>query len=246
MRILSIAALEDEYLAQEAERSFTQAMVERRDGVLRLDRAAVALMRPAIQARVMRYAITSLAGGTQGVTYNHIQSILQMIGKRGRARRLNLPEGITVGAEYGSVLIKKPGEKTTGGFYHEIHEPGTFCFPGAGIRLAVQLRPNAFGIDLKQCPPRRAYLDAQRCTFPLTIRSPLPGDRFQPLGMNMVMKLKDYFIHQHIPRSSRARTPLLISQQKIAWVAGLRLDERFKVERHEAPMLTVEVTPVQE
>jgi tRNA(Ile)-lysidine synthase len=243
-RILSIAALEDEYLAKEAERWFTQALVGQKDGILRMDRAVVTKTHPAIQARVIRHAIASMAGGTQSLTFHHIQSILQMIKKGGRARRFDLPLGITVGTEYESFLIEKRSEGTDRGFYHVIEEPGSFWLHSLGVRLTFHIQPSAFGIDLKQCPPRRAYLDAERCAFPLTIRNPRPGDRFQPLGMDTLMKLKDFFIHQRIPRSSRAQTPLLISQQKIAWVVGLRIDSRFKVERREVPVLMAEATPV--
>jgi len=246
LRILSIAAWEDEYLTGEAERFFMQALVERRDGMLRMDRRAVAAMQPAVQARLIRHAVASIAGTTRGLSFGHIHSILQMIKKEGRSRRLHLPGGITVSTEYESLDVKKRTKETNSDFYHVIQEPGTLWLPVPRMRLTFQLRPDALGLDVKQSPPGRAYLDAERCAFPLTLRNPWPGDRFQPLGMEAPMKLKGFFINQCIPRSSRARTPLLISRQQIAWVVGLRVDERFKVRRWKAPVLTVEMTPLKE
>ncbi len=244
LRILSIATLEDDYLAKEAERFFKEALVERRDGVLRMNRSSVRAMQPAIQARVIRHAIASITGTTHGLSFDHIHSILQMIRKRGRSRRLYLPGGITVGTEYESLLIKKSAEKKNMGFYHVIQGPGTLWLPVPRIHLTFQIQPKALGLDFKKCPPARAHLDAERCAFPLKIRNPCPGDRFQPLGMETPMKLKDFFINQHVPSSMRMQTPLLISQQKIAWVVGFRIDERFKVRDREKPVLTVEMTPL--
>jgi len=246
IRLLSIAALEDAHIAREAEKSFTLALLDRKDGVLRMDRAAVAEMDPAVRARVIRHAIESMAGTTQGVTFDHVQSIAQMVKKGGRSRRLDLPGGIVAGAEYGSLLVEKPAKNKAGPFSHTIHGPGDYWLPVPGVRFVVQPAPNGLAIDLKRCPSGRAYLDAGQCTFPLTIRNPLPGDRFHPLGMDAAVKLKDFFIHQRVPRSSRAMTPLVISREKIAWVAGLRLDERFKVRRPEASVLTMEINTVKE
>jgi tRNA(Ile)-lysidine synthase len=65
--------------------------------------------------------------------------------------------------------------------------------------------------------------------LPLLVRSFRPGDSFMPLGMNGRKKLKNFFIDLKIPRSERARIPLLISGGDICWVAGWRIDERFKI-----------------
>jgi tRNA(Ile)-lysidine synthase len=50
-----------------------------------------------------------------------------------------------------------------------------------------------------------------------------------PLGLNGKKKLKNFFIDLKIPRSERSKIPLVISGGDICWVAGLRIDERFKV-----------------
>ncbi|OGP86137.1 MAG: hypothetical protein A2Z08_12330 [Deltaproteobacteria bacterium RBG_16_54_11] len=42
-------------------------------------------------------------------------------------------------------------------------------------------------------------------------------------------KLKNFFIDLKIPRAERLKIPLVISGNDICWVAGLRIDERFKI-----------------
>jgi len=78
--------------------------------------------------------------------------------------------------------------------------------------------------------PRKAYIDADRLSFPMVIRSWQDGDRFRPMGMRNYKKISDFFTDQKIPLPRKARIPLLINGNgDIVWVAGLRQDDRYKV-----------------
>ena len=43
------------------------------------------------------------------------------------------------------------------------------------------------------------------------------------------MKLQDFFVNVKVPRTERARVPLVLSGDEIIWVVGYRINERFKV-----------------
>ena len=68
-----------------------------------------------------------------------------------------------------------------------------------------------------------AWLDRESLGEELSLRTRLPGDRFQPLGMSREKKLQDFFTDAKVPRTWRDRVPLLVSQRGIAWVAGHRI-----------------------
>jgi tRNA(Ile)-lysidine synthase len=73
-----------------------------------------------------------------------------------------------------------------------------------------------------------ALFDAEQLSLPLQIRSWRPGDWFCPAGMEgRRKKLQDYFTDAKLSRSVRARMPLLLSRDAIAWIVGQRVDERF-------------------
>jgi tRNA(Ile)-lysidine synthase len=75
-----------------------------------------------------------------------------------------------------------------------------------------------------------AYVDADALPQPLSVRARQPGDRFQPLGLGgHSAKLSDFMVNQKIPAAVRAQWPLVVCGADIVWVAGLRLDERYKV-----------------
>jgi len=78
--------------------------------------------------------------------------------------------------------------------------------------------------------PFQAWLDLESLQLPLLIRTRLPGDRLQPLGMeNGSIKVSDLMINCKIPRRSRERWPLIISGEEIAWVPGLRIAQGFQI-----------------
>ncbi len=73
------------------------------------------------------------------------------------------------------------------------------------------------------------HLDADKLKFPLTIRKWRNGDRFQPFGMTQSKKLSDFFIDEKLNLFQKEDSLLLISDEKIAWIIGLRIDNRFRI-----------------
>ncbi len=74
-----------------------------------------------------------------------------------------------------------------------------------------------------------AYIAVDKAVGPVTVRQWQPGDVFYPLGAPGSKKLKDLFSDLKIPPPERRHVPVLLFGERIAWVCGLRLDERFKV-----------------
>ena len=73
------------------------------------------------------------------------------------------------------------------------------------------------------------YLDLDRITFPLTIRTPQPTDRFIPLGSPGRKKISRFLIDQKIDRRLRRNIPVLVSDNTVLALVGLRIDHRFRI-----------------
>ncbi|HAH54019.1 MAG TPA: tRNA lysidine(34) synthetase TilS [Flavobacterium sp.] len=75
-----------------------------------------------------------------------------------------------------------------------------------------------------------ACLDESKLQFPLQLRKWKQGDKFMPLGMNQYKKLSDFFIDQKINCFEKENIWVLCSEGNIVWIAGIRIDEQFKVD----------------
>ncbi|MEM9416792.1 MAG: tRNA lysidine(34) synthetase TilS [Bacteroidota bacterium] len=77
-----------------------------------------------------------------------------------------------------------------------------------------------------------AALDQAQLQFPLVVRRWQPGDAFYPLGMQHRKKLSDFLIDNKVPRLHKAQVWVVTSEEKIVWVVGYRIDDRFKITNH--------------
>jgi tRNA(Ile)-lysidine synthase len=76
------------------------------------------------------------------------------------------------------------------------------------------------------------FFDAERVGGTVILRHWRAGDRFQPSGMAKPIKLQDLFTNQKVPRAERhRRTVACAADGVIFWVEGLRMAERFKLDR---------------
>jgi tRNA(Ile)-lysidine synthase len=61
------------------------------------------------------------------------------------------------------------------------------------------------------------------------------------MGIKGTQKLKEFFIDHKIPRMIRPQVPLLISGEKIVWVAGYRISEGVKITEKTQRILKVDM-----
>lgn len=74
-----------------------------------------------------------------------------------------------------------------------------------------------------------AYLDASQLSWPLLNRSWVSTDYFYPLGMRKKKKLNHFLGSLKLSPAIKARTTVLCTDSKIAWIVGHRIDDRFKI-----------------
>ena len=105
--------------------------------------------------------------------------------------------------------------------------------PARHKSLAGRLRRVVTGGVHETPPPpannQKHYDGPQGQAEQLIIRPPQRGDKFIPLGSNGHMKLHDFFINLKVTRAKRAKALVVCLGDTIVWVAGYRIDDRYKV-----------------
>ncbi|TVR72188.1 MAG: tRNA lysidine(34) synthetase TilS [Marinilabiliales bacterium] len=86
-----------------------------------------------------------------------------------------------------------------------------------------------------------ACVDAGMLHYPLLLRKWQKGDYFQPLGMGGLKKLSDFFIDNKFSIAQKERVWILASGSRIVWIAGHRLDDRFRITERTKDILMIEI-----
>ena len=74
------------------------------------------------------------------------------------------------------------------------------------------------------------FIDNEKVTYPLKLRRWKEGDTFYPFGMKGKKKLSKFFKDEKLSLLAKEKIWLLLSDDQIVWVIGIRPDDRFKVD----------------
>ncbi len=94
--------------------------------------------------------------------------------------------------------------------------------------------------------PSSSYImvaDMKKLQFPLLLRPWTRGDKMIPLGMKGYKKVSDMLTDLKIPRHKKKDIMVLESAGRIAWLVGLRIDERFKVSDQSSELFVITRQP---
>ncbi len=108
------------------------------------------------------------------------------------------------------------------------------------VKLKITAIEKTTGFKINS-DPSFAFLDKKMLRFPLKIRKWQYGDYFYPLGMKNRKKLSDFFIDEKLPVTEKQKTFVLTSDDKIVWVIGYRIDNRFKITEKTETVLQLEL-----
>ncbi len=120
-------------------------------------------------------------------------------------------------------LVILPIQKPDPSAYSLVEGSAEFSFDAGSLQLHFLAEP---GINADE---NIAELDADLVAFPLTLRKWKYGDYFYPLGMRKKKPLNRFFIDQKYAVDQKENIWIVESGQKIIWVVGCRIDDRFKI-----------------
>lgn len=199
---------------------------------IKFDRKKFELISDAKKSRVLRIAINKLKGNIKDFSRININKFLSL--EKLETGKKIIKDDIIFTKNYKSYDLELIVGKKDSPSICKISLNEEIIFNGKSIKTSkVSEKTNK--------SKNVGYFDMDKLLFPLFIRTRKNGDRFYPLGMKHSKKVKDFFIDEKVDKNTRDEVPLILSDNKIIWVAGYRISEEFKVDKGTKNILKIEV-----
>lgn len=241
LRMADVLGEEDRFLMGLAESAWESCYLGDSDGRVILDLGTFIGLEKALQRRVLRRAVSLLRPDLRDIGFEAIERGLAFATKPSESRQIDLPARLNL-VVLGDRLVVKTWSAV-------LPEDGQPLLPEPDFRAQLVLDgsvelSNGWTLSLtdQEFDPERdrekmlslssteAWLDAEAVVLPLVVRAKREGEHWQPLGMDgHSQKLSDFFTNEKISHHLRSRWPLVCTEWGVAWVAGLRPAELYKI-----------------
>jgi len=242
-RLASILSAEEKWMTDITHTLFRHVALSSAPQCVSLSISKIKALDAAPQRRIIRRALQNIKGDLRRVSFKHIETVLKFMQGKIRCKSLDFPDGIQIRCHADEIVFlnakSAPAKKIT--FEYPVPKPESILITEIGKRLKFSLIDRDQAVDFRRAGQDVGFFDMNSLAFPLTIRNFRPGDRFKPLGMTGTQKLKKFFINQKVPCRERNKCPILLSRQKIIWVAGHRIAESVKVSPSTRSVLKAEL-----
>ena len=240
IRMTNLLRQDDAFLKKSAKQAVEDCMIETADDFC----CSIEKMNnypEAFHGRMVMDMVARIKGDTRGISFKHVDSVCNLISE-GPSKVVQLPGGLSVWREYDKLIFTYHQEDITPYSLSYDSLPESVVIECTGVKIFFNvLETSDTDKLLKERGKDTEFLNYDAIKFPLMIRTVLPGDRFYPLGMKQSKKLKDLFIDLTIPVPERQKIPLIVSDDRIACVCGLRIDDRFKIKKDTLSVLSVRI-----
>ena len=198
-----------------------------------LNRNGLLALPQALTGRLVRAALAEVRGDLRGITAAHTADIMMLASEGEPQGALDLP-GAWVARRYDVLVFRREAPATVAPFSCELTSPGDYCLSENRI-LSVTLEESPLGESRSV-----VEFSAVSLSFPLHVRSCETGDRFRPSGMKGTKKLQDLFVDLKLTREERQNALVMIKDNEILWVIGMRRSEERRPLPGE-PVLRLEI-----
>jgi tRNA(Ile)-lysidine synthase len=251
-RLANVVGAEDQWFEACLKPVFKNCVAAKDTSQISLSVAGLSKLATAVKRRVIRKAISSVKKNLRRITLSHVEAVLGLTETAVPSGRLDLPDGIQVFKHRDELTIlegaigdcaRNPAAVRSGtvNYCYEVPTPASLVIRETDKSLTLSEIPvDEFPGSLPG-GGQTAFFDLDQLSFPLVVRNFRPGDRFSPLGMQGHQKVKKFFINNKVPRWQRQKCPIVLSRDKIIWIAGHRIDDSVKVSSQTRRILKAEL-----
>jgi tRNA(Ile)-lysidine synthase len=194
----------------------------------------------AVQRAIIRHAAYKLCDKLRDVGFSHVEQAVAVAQTGSTGARATLPHGLYLSVEHTTLTIASglsvhlPPDRPWlfPGTTIEVQIPGVTQLPYGWILQTQRAKHWCLEAIADNANPLVAWIDASVLGEKPILRTRQRGERIHPQGMNgLDVKLSNFLINVKMPRLWRDRLPLLVADDTILWVTGVRLDQKALVNR---------------
>ena len=229
-RLAETAAVDNDYMEQEARRAFAESVTRAGEGWT-VDRRRFCGLHVALQRRLIKLILNYVTPQAQILDYEGVTEAAAAVSSEQRTTgSLDIGNGWVLVREYERVYIG-PRPQASGSFEYKVNESDPVLrIPEA--RAVLRFERAFAACDNPSEYRTEAFFDESRLSLPLTVRNRRTGDRFEPIGLNGSKKVQDMFVDAKVPKSLRDSVPLLVDARgTVLWIPGLRRSRHALPER---------------
>lgn len=213
-------------------RSAYALVARERDGAIVFDRAAWRAIHPALQRGTLRSAVQQLRGDLRNIDWTHIEDARRVALEKYAGAAATLPQGLQLVVGYSDFTIVDAARGVPMPDLPLLHVERVDLPTQGVVELADSdwiVHTEIANRKVETADRWTAVLDFDKCQGRVFLRRRHAGDRFQPAGLGgHTQTLHEFMINEKLQRAARALLPLLVVNDRIAWVCGLRVDERVR------------------
>lgn len=194
-------------------------------------------------------ALEALGGKAPRLRATQLDSVVDTARRRGKSRRIILPNGweVSISSSVVRIGLRPPPVSPM--------EPVALKCPGSTEvgELGIRVHVSECRTAPETLPSERggeAYLKAEAVREGLAVRNRRAGDMVFPLGAPGRRKLKKVMIDRKIPKTMRDTVPIIITgrgdDEEILWAVGVVLSERCRVGRGDTGLWHIKVEPLED
>jgi len=212
----------NEFISRREER-WRQKYLKQTSQQLAFSTADYLQLPPWLRRRLLRYCISALIPVNSTLAKDSFDGFERFVREGKTGAIFYFSAGVSVLKDRGRLMLKVSKNETVA--EKELFPDDFVCL---GRNKVVAKRVDEKDVRFNK-ETETEFICGDALRWPLKIRYWRDGDFFYPLGAGGRQKLHKFFIDHKINRWQKQHIPLVCNGEDIVWVAGLRIDSRYKL-----------------
>lgn len=240
-RMAQLIDKDNEYINKMAEKYYNNVCIEDKEKVI--IKKDGFLLESSIITRIIRKSIYKVGNAKYNVEAKHIEDVIRLQ-KKSTSKVLNLPNKVIAENVYGDIHIKRA-------VYNETKKTYEKCINKSDLKdTTIEFGEYLINFDIIINEKKLKFNDNSLIKYfnydninnEIKIRFRKDGDRIIPFGMKGSKKLKDIFIDMKVPKEQRDNIPIILFDDNISWVVGVKISEVYKITNEAKKILKIKAT----